>query len=196
MRVPAAERRTQLIEAAIRLMWRQGVEHTSLRDIAKEAGAPLASVHYCFESKDVLMRAAVEHWLTELVGTLIEDVPIEGGLRDVALRISDDFWSALEKNPPNVLAQLEVALWAIRGGEDHDLARTIYPRYGEVVGQVFSRALESAGESCSIQPELLARALIAVIDAASLQFLADPRSPDAKELYYLMIDALLHRAGV
>lgn len=196
MRVLVADRRKQLIEAAIRLMWRQGVERTTLRDIAKEAGAPLASVHYCFDSKDGLMQAAVEHWLTELVGTLVEDVTIEGGLRATTVRVSHEFWVALEENPPNVLAQLEVALWAIRGGEDHQLARGIYPRYGEVVGQVFTRALDSAGEVSAIPPDLLARALVAIIDAASLQFLADPRSPVAKELYDLMIDALLERAAI
>ena len=196
MHVPVAERRKQLIEAAIRLMWRQGVERTTLRDIAKEAGAPLASVHYSFENKDVLIQAAVEHWLIELVGTLIEDVTIEGGLRATALRVSDDFWAALEANPPNLLAQLEVVLWAIRGGQDHGLARGIYPRYEEVVGQVFARAIDSAGEVSAIAPGMLARALCAIIDGACLQFLADPSSPAAKELYYLMIDALFDRAGV
>lgn len=196
MRVLVADRRKQLIEAAIRLMWRRGVERTTLRDIAKEAGAPLASVHYCFDSKNDLMQAAVEHWLDELVGTLIEDVTIAGGLRATLMRVSEDFWAALEENPPNVLAQLEVALWAIRGSDDHELARGIYPRYGEVIGQVFTRALDSAGEVSLIPPSMLARSLIAVIDASSLQFLADPASPVARELYDLLLDALLARADI
>lgn len=196
MRVVVAERRRQLIEAAIRLMWRHGVEHTTLRDIAKEANAPLASVHYSFENKDALIQAAVEHWLIELVGTMVEDVPIEGGLRAALTRISDDFWASLEANPPNILAQLEVALWAIRSSGDHELGVAIYPRYAEVVGQVFARALGSANETSAIEPDVLARALIAIIDSCSLQFLADPHSPVAKQLYDMFIDALLDRAQI
>ena len=40
------DRRQQLIEAAIRVLQRDGVGHVTTRAIAAEAGAPLASIHY------------------------------------------------------------------------------------------------------------------------------------------------------
>lgn len=196
MRVLAADRRQQLIEAAIRLMWSQGVERVTLRDIAKEADAPLASVHYCFESKDLLMQAAVEHWLTEFVGNLVEDIPVEGGLRPVVLRIAGAFWDALEANPPNVLAQLEAVLWAVRDRAEHDLARMIYERYAEVVGDVFARALDAKGETSAIEPHVLARTLCAVLDSSSMQYMADPQSPNGHEVFELMLNAVLDRADI
>lgn len=196
MRVPAVLRRQQLIEAAVRLMGRDGVEKTSLRAIAREAGAPLASVHYCFDSRDELMREAVEYWLAELVGTLVEDVNIESGLRATVKRIADGFWTSLEANPPNVLAQLEVALWAMRGESHLALSRGIYPRYGEVLGNLFDRACAAAGETPLISPVLLARSFVGIIDAASLQYLADPASAAPRQIYDLMINSLLDAAGI
>lgn len=195
MRVPASQRRQQLIEATIRLMWRDGVEKASLRAIAQEAGAPMASVHYCFADRDELMRAVVEHWLAELAGTLVHDVEVEGGLRPTVKRMADGFWSSLEANPPNVLAQLELALWAMRGESHRTLASGIYPRYGEVLGELFERACTSSGTRPTIPTPLLARAFVGIIDAGSLQYLADHESDTAKDIYYLMIDALLDAAG-
>jgi AcrR family transcriptional regulator len=196
MRVPATERRQQLIEAAVQLMARDGVDGANLRAIAKEAGAPLASVHYCFTDKDELMREAVEHWLRSMVGSMAEEVPDQAGLRSAMKRIADDYWQALEDDPLNVLAQLELILWAMRGSDHEALARSIYARYEEVLGEIFTRALNSAGEQSSVQVGQLARAFVGIIDAASLQFLADPKSPKPHDLYYLLIDALLSAAGV
>lgn len=196
MRVPATERRQQLIEAAIRLMWTEGVERTSLRAIAREADAPLASIHYCFEDKDALLRAAIDQWLSELVGTLAEDIKIEGGLRSTVKRIASDYWANLEENPPNVLAQLELALWAMRGDAHQALARSIYPRYEEVLTDLFDRALASASEESTVPTALLARTFVGILDAGSLQYLADPASPLAKQVFDLMIDSMLTSAGL
>jgi AcrR family transcriptional regulator len=177
-------------------MARDGVDGATLRAIAKEAGAPLATVHYCFTDKDELMSAASEHWLRELVGSMTGDVMPEGGLRATVKEMADRWWADLERNPPNVLAQHELDLWAIRGTEHQALATSIYPRYVEALTNLFSRTLQSAGEESSIPPELLARAFLAVLDGASFQYLANPESGKARDLLYFLIDALLLASGV
>jgi AcrR family transcriptional regulator len=196
MHVPATERRQQLIEAAVRLMARDGMDAATLRAIAKEAGAPLATVHYCFTDKDELMSAASEHWLGELVGSMTGDVISQGGLRATVKEMADQWWADLERNPANVLAQHELDLWAIRGTEHQALAKSIYPRYVQALTSVFTRALHSAGEQSSIPPELLARAFLAILDGASFQYLANPESRKARDLLHLLIDALLLASGV
>jgi AcrR family transcriptional regulator len=64
------DRRRQLIEATIRVLQRDGVGQVTTRAITLEAGAPLASIHYTFGSKDDLVRAAFEHVIAELVAEL------------------------------------------------------------------------------------------------------------------------------
>ena len=56
-RMPVAERREQLIEAAITVASRDGIEAATVRAVAAEAGVSLGVVHYCFQDKSELMRA-------------------------------------------------------------------------------------------------------------------------------------------
>ena len=78
MRVPAEERKEQLIAATVELMRRKGVQSVTIRAIAKEANAPLATAHYCFSGKDELMDAAAEAWLKNL-SLFSSDVPVHLG---------------------------------------------------------------------------------------------------------------------
>jgi AcrR family transcriptional regulator len=57
-RKSASDRREELIEAAIRVLIRDGVDAATTRAISVEAGAPLATLHYCFASRDELLDEA------------------------------------------------------------------------------------------------------------------------------------------
>jgi AcrR family transcriptional regulator len=52
-------RQTELIDAALRTISRLGFDRTTVRDIARAAGASPGSVSYYFQSKEELLRAAV-----------------------------------------------------------------------------------------------------------------------------------------
>jgi TetR/AcrR family transcriptional regulator, transcriptional repressor for nem operon len=53
-------KRERLIAAACEVIYAQGVEHSSLADIAAAAGVPLGNVYYYFRTKDDLVRAVIE----------------------------------------------------------------------------------------------------------------------------------------
>jgi len=58
-------KRDRLIAAARQMVHRQGVEKTTLADIAKASGVPLGNVYYYFKTKDDIVRAVVEAHLHE-----------------------------------------------------------------------------------------------------------------------------------
>ncbi|BDH58431.1 hypothetical protein MTP03_33700 [Tsukamurella sp. PLM1] len=60
-RIPAAERRSELVAAAVRVIAAHGVDGATTRKIADEAKAPLATLHYCFSSKEVLFADVFEY---------------------------------------------------------------------------------------------------------------------------------------
>ncbi|MFE2599788.1 TetR/AcrR family transcriptional regulator [Streptomyces sp. NPDC059396] len=61
-RVRASLKRQRLTAAAARVLHEQGVERTTLADIAREADVPVGNVYYYFKTKDELVRAALsEH---------------------------------------------------------------------------------------------------------------------------------------
>ena len=55
-----AERREQLLDAAVEVMSDKGVRGATTRSITEHAGVPHGAFHYCFDSKDLLIRALLE----------------------------------------------------------------------------------------------------------------------------------------
>jgi TetR/AcrR family transcriptional regulator, transcriptional repressor for nem operon len=58
----ASRKSRRLTEAAVHVLHQQGVEKTTLADIARAADVPVGNVYYYFKTKDDLVRAALaEH---------------------------------------------------------------------------------------------------------------------------------------
>ena len=60
-----ADKRTRLIETAMKLAYKHGFRETSLADIAEAARVPIGNVYYYFKTKDELGEAVVERRLAE-----------------------------------------------------------------------------------------------------------------------------------
>ncbi|WP_368185053.1 TetR/AcrR family transcriptional regulator [Aestuariibius sp. HNIBRBA575] len=79
-RVPAQERRRDLIEATLRVVANRGVEAATVRTISQEAGVSFSLIRHHFTTKEDLLCAAFEHHmrsLTHLSTTpdLTQDLP-------------------------------------------------------------------------------------------------------------------------
>jgi len=57
-----AGKRERLVTAARRVLYEQGVEKTTLADIAAAADVPLGNVYYYFKTKDALVSAVIESY--------------------------------------------------------------------------------------------------------------------------------------
>jgi AcrR family transcriptional regulator len=154
----------------------------------------LATVHYCFDGKDDLLRHAVEHWVRRMVDIPDVTTTVDQGLAGVVERIAEAFWTALEDNPEDVLAQIELVTWAVREAPRQDLARTIYQRYETALGDIFAQALGGSGQTLTWEPGDVARAFIAILDGSILQFLAEPTSPRHKVMFRRLLSLLLDAA--
>jgi TetR/AcrR family transcriptional regulator, transcriptional repressor for nem operon len=53
-------KRARLVAAACQVLYEQGVERTTLADIAQAAGVPVGNVYYYFKTKDQLVEAAIK----------------------------------------------------------------------------------------------------------------------------------------
>jgi len=62
---PQLDKRTRLIETAMKLAYRNGFRETSLADIAQAAHVPVGNVYYYFKTKEELGEAVVERRLAQ-----------------------------------------------------------------------------------------------------------------------------------
>jgi TetR/AcrR family transcriptional regulator, transcriptional repressor for nem operon len=63
-------KRERLVAAARQVLYEQGVERTTLADIALAAGVPVGNVYYYFKTKDQLVEAAITAYGNELQAML------------------------------------------------------------------------------------------------------------------------------
>jgi TetR/AcrR family transcriptional regulator, transcriptional repressor for nem operon len=67
---PLAGKRDRLVAAAIQLLHQQGIERTTLADIARVADVPAGNVYYYFKTKDDIIAAVIEAHGREFKATL------------------------------------------------------------------------------------------------------------------------------
>jgi len=65
-----ADKRRRLIEGARTTLHEQGVEGTTIADIAKASNVPVGNVYYHFKTKDQLVEAAIEAHAQEALAAL------------------------------------------------------------------------------------------------------------------------------
>jgi len=80
--VDHAQRRAELAEAVWRVVRRKGIEHASVREVAREANLSIGSLRYFFDSQDGLLRFAME----EVMSRVRSRIEAGASARDAAIR--------------------------------------------------------------------------------------------------------------
>ncbi|MFJ9855542.1 TetR/AcrR family transcriptional regulator [Streptomyces sp. NPDC101150] len=166
--VSADARREQLIEAAVKVIAREGADGATTRKIADEAKAPLASLHYCFQNKENLLLAV----FTQLSEEMPVDADLPEGENATLGRVIEQCltramrWSV--ENPVRIRAMIEVTLWAER--HDPELSVSFY--------DAFLKSSEAALRQVDVtlsDEELhsVVRVAMSMVDGLSLQMLTN-----------------------
>lgn len=186
-RLPAEERRAQLVEAALNIAERGGISAVTIRAVAEEAGVSLGVVHYCFESKEALVAAMAESLVLQLSAGMREafasvwDSQELSGLRDLREVLHTGLtgmWPLIEATADRQLLTYEITAYALRHrAAGAPLAGSVADeqyRVMDVEATVFLE--ESARRTGCVwtEPvEAIARFALAVIDGIVLRWLVD-----------------------
>ena len=173
--VEASVRSRQLVEAARRVLIRDGVGRLTMRAVAAEAGVLLGTVTYVFPSKEMLLRAVIEDVTTEIAEVLKSSADTGRGLEHAVREGVQRFWSTLVEDQEGLqIIQYELTLYALRTAGLESLARWQYDRYARIVAAWCQEAASNAGETCAVPFDTLARVLVAGMDGLILQYVCDP----------------------
>jgi TetR/AcrR family transcriptional regulator, regulator of biofilm formation and stress response len=160
-------RREQILEAALRLIGREGREGITHRAVAQEAGVPLGSTTYYFDSRDDLLGQALEEVIrrdTERIEGLREELSAAGSAERLAGILAREL-VAMVGDRSLFIGEYELWLEAARRPELRDSART----WCATEQRVLTAALEQLGSS---DPATDARLLVAALDGLGEQVLA------------------------
>src|SRR5262245_18200691 len=97
---PAAQRRTHIVAATMRLIARKGIAALSTRMIAREADVNESALHGLFGAKDDLLLAALGAPTNGMIATLVAvDGHPGGGLRAALLESFVALCALLDRDP-------------------------------------------------------------------------------------------------
>ena len=189
-RIPAAERRTALVQAAVRVIAGGGVGAATTRAIVAEAGMSLASFHYAFTSQAELMRHVVAWVIAGERGAVLPAEVEAGDLRAVLHAGLERYLMLLRENPTREQTVNELALYALRTPGMEDLAREQYAGYQALAADALQLAAHATGRTWARPVPDVAKALIALTDGLTLSWLVDRDDAAADRLIDNAADAL------
>lgn len=153
-RLPAEQRRRQLLAAATRVFARRGFHGATTKAIAREAGVAEALIYRYFPSKDALFATAVERTAGRLVEGLERILDHHGDDPASALSAALAFFrDKLERNP-----ELSRMIFLVSAELDDPELRRIYLPHQERALDALVRTIRRWQERGLVQDTLPARA--------------------------------------
>lgn len=193
-RVPAAQRRLELIEATIALLSREGVGAASIRRISEEAGVPLGLVHYCFDSKRELIAETIRQLNAEttMAARAALRAPTGTGtdLRGALSAAFRSYWSLVERSPRRQLLSFELNAHALRDRTLAPIAEQAHREQLRGVRDLLAEIAAAAGRRWTVPVDDVARLVVTVTGGATLNWLNDRDSAAALTTADLVVDAL------
>ncbi|KOV69775.1 TetR/AcrR family transcriptional regulator [Streptomyces sp. MMG1121] len=157
------DRRRRIIDAAIRVVGRDGIAGLSHRSVAAEADVPLGSTTYHFATLEELMVAALRQANEGFATVLAERLP-EGGQGDLAAELAAVLGAWMGGDRTGVELEYELYLAALR----RPALRPVAAEWTEDAAALLARRTDP----------VTARALLALMDGICLQVLLTGGSYD------------------
>ncbi|MGW3115735.1 TetR/AcrR family transcriptional regulator [Streptomyces sp. NPDC001107] len=170
-RMPSAERRRQLTEAAIRAMARDGVARTTTRSIAAEAGVSLSVFHYCFDSKQALVEAVITTLTDHSVRVVKQALRPRATLVETVRAGFQAYWDHVRAHPDEHMLTYELTQYALREPGFEHLARRQYELYGAAYTELIDGLRRTMDLQLAVPAGVLARYLAAMTDGLTLNYL-------------------------
>lgn len=198
-RVSAEVRRQELIEAAIRVMARDGVGKATTRAIVTEAGMQLGFFHYCFRSKEELLLQVIDTINERNVRAAVGVVQAGQDLRETLRASVEAYWRQVEKNPGEHQVTYELTQYALRRPELVEVTRRQYENYFRAATAFLEAVAAASGVEWTEPLPVLARFTYTMIDGATLGWVVDRDGEAARQVLdqfteYLVSCARVHTA--
>jgi TetR/AcrR family transcriptional regulator, regulator of biofilm formation and stress response len=165
-------RREQILEATLRVIGRSGREAVTHRAVAEEAGVPLGSTTYYFDSRDDLLGQALEHVARQEAARHIElghELRAAKNPRQLADMLLDQLVFEIDDRDAYIA---EYELW-LEAGRRPDL-REAATAWCDAVQLAVAGAMEKLG---STDPAADASLVVAAIDGLGERVLAREDDP-------------------
>lgn len=168
----AKRRRNSILEAAIRVVRNGGVDSITHRSVASEAGVPLGSITYYFESREALITEALRHYMRGIerrAAGMVNERLARLEKEEMTIGAILDVLAETDITEEMCVVEYEMIVYAVRKEE---LLREVQTYRLGFEAQL-AAALEQVGMP---KPVMGARTLLNVIDGFDVERMIRPES--------------------
>ncbi|HYQ77148.1 TetR/AcrR family transcriptional regulator [Cellulomonas sp.] len=169
---PAAERREQLLDAAVEVMRAGGVAAATTRAVADRAGLPQGAFHYCFRSKDELFGALLERELDASLGRAWAAVTAAGDLESGIAGALGAILDRVRSDPEYHLLTAELVDVAARTPDLAHVAAREHGAYVEQAERMLRGWTDAGGVPLAVPARAVAESLVAASTGITSAWLA------------------------
>ncbi|GIF04376.1 TetR/AcrR family transcriptional regulator [Actinoplanes siamensis] len=174
-RLPAAERRRQILDATTRLIAERGFWGLSMQDVADECGLTVPGLLHHVGSKDNLLVAVLEHRDAEDHRSLADELGLPAAELPGRVPLPSICAALVRRNAgqPEIV-RLFAVLEAESLAPDHPAHEYFRARQESTITSMTALARAHGVP----EPEILARRVMALMDGLQIQWLRDPAGID------------------
>src|SRR5207302_562425 len=174
-----ADRRTQILDAALICFAKRGFHQASMHDISGEAGISVGLIYRYFENKDAVISAMADRHKKEIHEVL------ERARRAPTLLESLEilFTAHCCEDAPQLVSAFVVDLYAEASRNPHvaDLVRDVLQTAMDGVTDLIARSPEAEGTAHGLKPHELAELIFAVSRGMLMRDVLQPQAMTAAE---------------
>jgi AcrR family transcriptional regulator len=188
MRYPkSAVSSSQIVQAAIRVLARQGYARTSLLDIAREAGMSKGAVHYHFPTKEALLSVVLKT-ACDTVQERTRDVFVMGDDPLTSLRKAVDvLWEARATSSDEVMVVTDFMAQSLHDPSLRPLIAEFYRISTDLVESYLAANLPLMGLEAKVPLPMLAKVIVGLLDGLMIQAFFNPETVGPEEITQLFI---------
>jgi AcrR family transcriptional regulator len=180
-RLPAARRRRQLLEVALRVFAEQGFYVTSMSDIAEAAGVTKPVLYQHFASKRELYGQILTEVGNQLQEAIVKAVASADGPREMVERGFAAYFHYVDAHRDAFQIFYASGSW-----RDEEFSKVVHDVENALAEQI-AGLIEIEGLSAD-QRRLLGHGIVGMIEGASTHWMSQPTSADPDELTRQLAD--------
>ena len=165
-RLSAKVRREEFIRAAAKVIAEHGVGGATTRKIAEQADAPLAALHYCFESKEALLDSLYEEQI-KVMGQSTWTIEPGIGLAETAAEMIPQLMDWYIEEPDFAQASGDLLFWSHHN--DRELGQRGIAAAVDVIRDTLAKGANKQPDRELVEP--MSTLVLALSDGLLLQWL-------------------------
>lgn len=183
----SAERKPQILEAALKVFARKGFDAARMEDIAQEAGLSIGGVYWYYKSKAEVIVALMQSVIDKDVLALRALLGASGTVID---RLRQYIRATAAQSEELAMIEYELYELALREAKVRKHVRSFFTTYREVLAEFVKQGVER-GEFRSVDINLVAKTFAALYEGMLEMALLDPQSVDAETTLLAALDLLM-----